>query len=322
MTYEPLPPLRNRHVMTVAAHFARRQTGPRVRRERWELPDGDFLDVDRLAGPTPDAPLVVIGHGLAGSSRSGYVRHLLAELAARGLGAVALNWRGCSGEPNRLLRAYHSGETGDLAWAVDRLVAERPGRRLGLAGISLGGNVTAKYLGERGDALPAELVAAAVVSVPFDLKQCALALDGPGLWPQVYREWFLLRLRQTARIKAQRFPGAFPLERVLRARTLHAFDDLVTGPIHGFAGADDYYRRASAFPLIGAVRRPLLVVASADDPFIPEVALPVAAARANPQVTFEVHRAGGHVGFLAGSLRAPVFWAERRVAAFLAERLG
>ena len=162
-SFRPPRWLRGRHAQTVWGSLFRLPVRLPIEHQRWELPDGDFIDVDVLPGPGVDSPVVVVCHGLEGSSKAGYVRGLLGQLAVRGLGAVAINFRGCSGEPNRLPRFYHSGDTGDLAFVVDKLVAERPGRALGLVGFSLGGNVVAKYLGERVDAVPPEVRAAAVV---------------------------------------------------------------------------------------------------------------------------------------------------------------
>jgi predicted alpha/beta-fold hydrolase len=305
--------------MTVLASVVRLPVRLSTRRERWELPDGDFLDVDRLDAPV-DAPVLVVCHGLEGSSRSGYVRGVMREAQARGFGAVALNFRGCSGELNRLARFYHSGETGDLAHAIDRLRGERPGRPLALCGFSLGGNVVTKYLGERGDDVPAEVRAAAVVSVPFDLAGCCLALDGPGLPAWVYRERFLRRLRRKTLEKATRHTH-IDAARARAARTLRNFDDVVTAPLHGFRDAGDYYARSSSAAFLGNVRRPLLVIQAEDDPFVPASTLPRAALSANPMITLELSRTGGHVGFVAGPLWRPSRHAEQRAAAFLAERL-
>jgi predicted alpha/beta-fold hydrolase len=317
--------------MTVFASVARPFPRPRARRERWELPDGDFLDVDRfepLAGSAPGKPdegprgawppVLVICHGLEGSSRAPYVRGLVALALRRGLAAAAVNFRGCSGEPNRLARNYHSGETGDLAHVVGRLAGERPGRPLVLAGFSLGGNVVAKWLGERGDDLPPEVRGGAVISVPFDLERSARAMDAPGFWSFVYRERFMRRLRAKAAEKARRFPGAFDAAAAARARTFAEFDGAVTAPVFGFASAADYWRRSSSGPLLGGVRRPLLALSSLDDPIVPADTIPVAAARANPAISLETTAAGGHVAFVAGSPFWPSFWAERRAADFLA----
>jgi predicted alpha/beta-fold hydrolase len=313
--------------MTVFASVARLLPRPRALRERWELPDGDFLDLDWFTPPpaaraAPGAPrgdaVLVVCHGLEGSSRAPYVRGLVGMALAAGLPALALNFRGCSGEPNRLARFYHSGETGDLARLVERLAAERPGRPILLAGFSLGGNVVVKYLGERGDAVPAEVRGAAAISVPFDLERCARAIDGPGFWSWVYRERFMRRLRRKAAAKARRYPGAFDARRAAAAATFAEFDAAVTAPLHGFAGAEDYWRASSAGRFLAGVRRPLLAIASLDDPIVPAEALPLAEAARNPHVTLEPVRAGGHVAFVSGWPFWPSFWAERRAVEFLA----
>lgn len=307
--------------MTITASVARLPRASRARRERWELDDGDFLDVDRLAGATPDAPLVVICHGLEGSSQAGYVLGVAAEAAARGLEVLALNFRGCSGEPNRLTRFYHSGETSDLARVVDRMRAEKPGRPIGLVGFSLGGNVVTKYLGERGDEVPEEVRAGAVISAPFDLDACARAIDAEGLSAWIYRERFLRTLRPKALEKARRFPGLVDVGFVRRVRLLRDYDDAVTAPIHGFRNAAEYYARASSGPLIASVRRPLLVMSAEDDPFIPGASIPVEAMRGNPQVSARISRAGGHIAFLEGPPWGVRRWAEEEAAGFVAGHL-
>ena len=312
--------LRGRHAQTVWGSVMRLPIRLPLHHERWELPDGDFIDVDRLVAPTAEAPVVVVCHGLEGSSRAGYVRGLLRELRALGLGAVAINFRGCSGEVNRLPRFYHSGDTGDIAVVVERLITERPGRALALAGFSLGGNVVAKYLGERSDAVPAEVRAGAVVSVPFDLALCARSLDGPGVMARVYRGRFLRRLRAKVAHKS-RAHATMPLDAARAARTFRDFDHGVTAPLHGFVSAEDYWARSSAGPLLPSVKRPLLIVAAEDDPFVPPEALPRQAAAANPWLTLEVSKEGGHVAFVHGPPWAPQRHAEQRVAQFLAEQL-
>jgi predicted alpha/beta-fold hydrolase len=263
----------------------------------------------------------VVLHGLEGSSSAPYVRGLVALALSRGLAVVALNFRGCSGQPNRLLRNYHSGETGDLALVVGRLAAERPGRPIALAGFSLGGNVVVKYLGERGEDLPGEVRAAAAISVPFDLERAARAIDGPGFWSWVYRERFLRRLRAKALEKAARFPSALDVAAVTRARTFVEFDELVTARVFGFRSAEEYWRTCSSARFLPGVRRPLLALSSTDDPIVPADTIPVEAARANPHVTLEVTPAGGHVGFVGGWPFWPSFWAERRAVDFVAARV-
>ncbi len=322
MDYAPARWLPGAHAMTVYASVARVLPGPPARRERCELPDGDFLDLDFLGTPPPDAPTLLILHGLEGSSRAPYVRGLAVLALRAGLSPVALNFRGCSGTPNRLPRFYHSGETGDLDHVVRRLAAARPARPVVLAGFSLGGNVVVKYLGERGDDLPPEVRGGAGISVPFDLARTARALDAPGFWNRVYRERFLRRLRSKALAKARRFPDRLDPDAILRARTFAAYDALVTARLHGFASAGDYWTRCSSGPFVAGVRRPLLLVSAVDDPIVPGDTVPVEAARANPAVTLVATDAGGHVGFVAGSPLWPSFWAEARAATFLAAAAG
>lgn len=315
--------------MTIAGNFAPAPPAPPgLTRERWELDDGDFLDVDRAAAePSPDRAsreraLVVICHGLEGSSEAGYVRGLQVALLRLGLDTVALNFRGCSGELNRGRCLYHSGETSDLERVIERLRAERPGLALGLAGFSLGGNVVAKYLGERGGDVPREVACAVAISAPLDLAACARTIDGPGLLLWIYRERFLRRLREKARAKAAQYPSAFDLRAALAARTIWGFDDTVTAPLHGFASAEDYYRRSSAGPLLGAVARPLHLIHADDDPMVPGRTLPLAEIESNPLVSLDRTETGGHVAFLTGAPWRPARWAERRAADFLSRHLG
>jgi predicted alpha/beta-fold hydrolase len=305
--------------MTVFGAVARLPRSLPVRRQRWELADGDFLDVDRCDAADPGAPLIVLLHGLEGSSRAGYIQGALATVRRLGLSACALNFRGCSGELNRLPRFYHSGETGDLATAVERLIAERPNRALGLLGYSLGGNVVTKYLGERGDAVPVAVCAAAVVSVPFDLAASAHTLDADRPGARFYRAVFLRSLRAKALAKAALHPGAVDAEGARRARTFAEFDGRVTAPLHGFPSAERYWEQSSSGPLIGRVRRPMYVLAARDDPFIP-VPLPPGAA-GNPVVLAEVSPVGGHMGFIEGAPWSFRHYAERAPLEWLASAL-
>jgi predicted alpha/beta-fold hydrolase len=314
--YAPARWLADPNLMTIFGPLLR--PGPRVplRRERWELSDGDFVDVDRLSGPR-DAPLLLALHGLEGSSSSHYLRGLLGQARARGWRALALNFRGCSGDMNRLVRSYHSGETGDLAEMVRRARAEAD--RIVLAGCSLGGNVLVKWLGEQGASVPGQIKAAVALSVPFDLALSARTLDGPGFWRWVYRTRFLRTLKRKSLQKLKRFPGAAEADRIRRARTLFEFDDALTARVHGFAGAEDYYARSSSGPFLERIRVPLLLLSAADDPFIPSDCIPKVT---NPAVTLEVSPQGGHLGFVEGPPWAPRFYAERRAAEFLAGHLG
>jgi uncharacterized protein len=268
--------------------------------------------VDRLPGPA-GAPLLLALHGLEGSSSAHYLRGLLACARDRGWRALALNFRTCSGSVNRLLRSYHSGETGDFGELVTRALRESD--RIVVAGCSLGGNVLVKWLGEQGEDVPREIRAAAALSVPFDLAACSRTLDGPGFWQRVYRTRFLRSLKKKALEKLAIFPGAYDAGRVRRAQTLLEFDEAVTAAVHGFSSAADYYAKSSSGPFLGKVRTPLFLLAAEDDPFIPAETIP----REVPaNVTLEVWAQGGHLGFVEGPLWAPRFYAEERACEFLA----
>jgi len=309
--YAPSRWLPHPDLMTVFGPLFRPVPRVPVKRERWELSDGDFVDVDRLAGPR-EAPLLLVLHGLEGSSSAHYVRGLLAQARARGWRAWALNFRGCSGDINRLVRSYHSGETGDLDELVRRARGEAD--RIAIAGFSLGGNVLVKWLGEQGSSVLREIKAAAALSVPFDLKLCAETLDGPGFWRWVYRTRFLRSLKRKSLEKLRRFPGAADESRVRNSRTLVQFDDALTARIHGFSGATDYYTQSSSGPFVEGVRIPLLLLSAADDPFIPSHCIP---RPRNPLVSVELSPKGGHLGFVEGPPWKPRFYAESRTMEFL-----
>jgi uncharacterized protein len=291
-----------------------------LRRERVFTADGDFVDLDWLdsAGPA-GAPMLLVLHGLEGSARSHYVVGLMGEARARGWRAAVLNFRSCSGELNRLPRFYHSGDTDDLD-AVVRLLAERePSLRLGAVGVSLGGNVLLKWLGEQGDEAPRALRAAVAISVPFDLSVCAGVLDR-GFQRAVYTANFMRTMRRKVKDKALTHPGFVDVAAALRARTFAAYDRVVTAPLHGFTDEHDYWRRASSGPWLEHIRRPTLLINALDDPFIPVAALPDAAALP-PGVHAEFTARGGHAAFLDGPPWRPRSWAERRAAQFLGDLL-
>lgn len=285
-------------------------------RQRWELPDGDFLDVDRLEAD-PLAPHVVVLHGLEGSSRAGYVAAILRGARLRGWGAIAPNFRSCSGELNRLPRFYHSGETGDLALVLERLATEVRGPLLGV-GFSLGGNVLLRFLAETGERSP--LVAAAGVSVPFDLERSARELDRGAGWTALYRHVFLRSLRRKALAKAACHPGAIDPGAVAGIRGIVAYDDVVTAPLHGFPDAATYYRSCSSGPSLGAIRVPTLLLSSLDDPLVPGDSIP--GDRSSPWLSWLLTEKGGHVGFVGGKVWKPRFWAEEEVLCFLGGQVG
>ncbi len=296
-------------------------------RERVELPDGDFLDLDwvaRAGGTTTmdREPLVLVLHGLEGCAESGYALEMYRALVREGLAPVGLNFRACSGEPNRLPRMYHSGETGDLAHVLHLLRRRYPERRLGVAGFSLGGNVLLKFLGERSGPSHANGTpgAAVAISVPFDLSAGAEWIERG--FSRVYRRYLVRRLHRKVRRKRAILEPHVDVERVLDARTFREFDDAATAPLHGFAGAEDYYRRSSSSPFIAAIDVPTLVIHALDDPFVPPEAVPREALQQNPTIEACISERGGHVGFVTGPPWRPRFWAEREAARFLARRLG
>ena len=295
--------------------------GPLVRRgrvplsrERVPTADGDFVDLDWLPGPAA-APLVLVLHGLEGSAGSHYVTGLLRHVRARGWRGVALNFRSCGGEPNRLPRFYHSGDTGDLDTVVKLLVAREAGLHLGAVGVSIGGNVLLKWLGERETDVPKQLAAAVAISVPFDLAACARVLDR-GLRRAVYTENFMRTLRRKVLDKERRFPGFVDVDAAWRARTFAEYDRVVTAPLHGFADALDYWTRASSGPYLGRIRRPTLLINARDDPFVPPETLPDPRTLPAGVVT-EFVPCGGHAGFVEGPPWRSRSWAERRAVEFL-----
>jgi predicted alpha/beta-fold hydrolase len=316
-SFRPAWWLRGAHAQTLWGKFARRTHVP-TRLERWATPDDDFVELHRLDA-APGAPRLVILHGLEGSVRSHYVGGLLDQARRRGWGADLLVFRSCGTEPNRARRFYHSGETEDLAFVLDRVHQEHPESALLLAGVSLGGNVLLKLLGEGDDRLPPTVRAAATVSVPYDLGRGARHI-GRG-FSRVYERHFLRSLRRKALEKLERYPDLVERERLAAARTLWDFDDVVTAPVHGFASADDYYGRSSSLRVLRGIRRPTLLLSAVDDPFLPAAVLDEVRREAagNPALELEFVAHGGHVGFVAGAVPwRPVYWAERRVAEHLA----
>ncbi len=308
------------HAQTLAARVLRPGAPLPLSRQRWQTPDGDFLDLDLGSELEEGHPLVLVVHGLEGSSRRRYVLSACRKLLARGIMPAALNLRGCSGEPNRRARFYHSGETEDLAFVLARLRESYPGRALGAWGFSLGGNALLKLMGERSDGGRGLLDAAVVISVPFDLAAGGALLERTTMG-RFYTRYFLRSLRRKVREKAGLLEAAIELDQALKARTLREFDDVATAPLHGFSSADHYYAVASSARYLEGVGVPTLVVHSMDDPFLPSEAIPGAALRSNPSFQTHLTMRGGHVGFLEGTPWHPRFWGEAAGARFLAERL-
>jgi predicted alpha/beta-fold hydrolase len=297
------------HVQTIVAAVL--APAPRVAfsRETWETPDGDFIEVD-WAG-APDAKrLLVLFHGLEGSSQSHYARAIAAEALARDWRFALPHFRGCSGKPNRLPRAYHSGDSDEADWILRRL-AQGAGGPISAAGVSLGGNVLLKWLGERGPGAARTVHRAAAVSAPIDLAAAGNALDY-GFNRRVYTRAFLATLKAKALAKRSLGQFQFDERRLSSARTLREYDDMITAPLHGFRDADDYWTRAASAPWLARIEVPTLLLNARNDPFLPAAALERAARGAGSAVVLEFPHTGGHAGF-PGRDR----WLARRVLDFL-----
>lgn len=308
------------HLQTLWGKLFRRRAPAPTALERWDTPDGDFVDVHRLAAPR-GAPRLLLLHGLEGTVRSHYAQGLLGEAARRGWAADLLIFRSCGSEMNRTRRFYHSGETSDLGFVLERVVGEFPGAPIGLAGVSLGGNVLLKFLGERGGDLPPQLRGAAAISVPFDLGRSSRRVNHG--FSTIYQHYFLKSLKRKVREKTARFPDLVHPDRIDSLRTLYDFDDSVTAPLHGYRDAADYYTRASSLSSLRDISLTTLLLSAVDDPMLPPEVLDEVreAARDNPALHVEIVRKGGHAGFVTGSVPwRPFYYAEYRVGEFFAER--
>ena len=308
------------HLQTLWGKLFRRQPPAPTVLERWDTPDGDFVELHRLSAKI-GAPRVLILHGLEGTVRSHYAQGLLNEAVRHGWGADLLIFRSCGTELNRTRRFYHSGETTDSAFVLERIAREHDTSLLGIVGVSLGGNVLLKFLGERGVDLPPQLAAAAAISVPFDLARSFIRINRG--FSRFYQRFFLSSLRRKAEAKARRFPDIADADKISGLRTLEDFDDLITGPLHGFQNAQDYYRRSSSLPFLKDIRLETLLLSAIDDPMLPPDVLDEvrAVAGQNSYLHLELLARGGHAGFIAGSWPwRPFYYAEYRVGEFFAAR--
>lgn len=285
-----------------------------LRRERWETPDGDFIDVDFCGDSCAEKQLVLF-HGLEGGSDSHYARAIAAHALERGWRLALPNFRGCSGELNRTRRAYHSGDSEEIDWVLRRLRSS-PGVPLYAAGVSLGGNALLKWLGERGDAARSLVRRAAAVSAPLDLAAAGEALDR-GLNRIFYTRHFFSTLKPKTLAKLEVFPDLYDANRVRAARTFREFDNLVTAPLHGFRDTDHYWASAASGPYLEQIRVPTLVLNARNDPFLPEQALLRAARKAAACVVLEFPRTGGHAGFTSGPFPGRQPWLPRHLFDFL-----
>jgi len=298
------------HLQTLYTSLFVRVPRIRYRRERLELADGDFLDFDWADG-RPGQPVVVLFHGLEGDSGSFYARDLMHALRRRGWTGVVAHFRGCSGEDNRLPRAYFAGDSADIDTMLRHVGARRPDAPRCAVGVSLGGNALLKWLGETGEQAAGLVARAAAVSAPLDLAAAGNALDR-GFNRRVYTARFLATLKAKALRIAARFPGLLDADAIRAATTFREFDTLVTARLHGFRDADDYWARVSSKPLLKAIAVPTLVINAKNDPFLPADALP-GPADASPAITLEQPEAGGHVAFPSGPFPGNADWLPTRL---------
>ena len=308
-SFKPGAFLRNGHIQTILPYLYPRQIRVPFERERMELCDGDFLDMDWLR--TGRARLAIITHGLEGSSSSAYVHNTAATLRDAGWDVLAWNFRGCSGEPNRLLRYYHSGDSADLRLVINHAALSY--NDIALVGFSMGGNMTMKYLGE---APPHPAVKAAVgISVPVDLAACSRALD--TRWDNVvYTRRFLKSLKEKIISKARQFPGRLDITGIEKIRTFLEFDDRYSAPIHGFVDSADYYGWANSLQFLDSIKIPALILSAQNDPFLTAGSFPFEIAEKSEFLFLEAPQSGGHVGFRQSSTKRKS-WYEHRTAEFL-----
>lgn len=315
-TYRPPGWLPGAHAQTLLPRLLRRVRPLAVSRERIATPDDDFLDLDWTGRGS--SRLAILSHGLEGCSRSPYVVGMMRALTSVGWDCLAWNFRACSGEINRRFRLYHSGASDDLDVVVRHTTRSHPAKNIALIGFSLGGNVTLKYLGEDPGRLPDEVRAAVTISVPCHLNSSARKLAKPG--NRIYMRYFLKGLARKVELKARQFPGKLNLKGLHEMKTFAEFDEQITAPLHGFAGAEDYWTRSSSRQFLPAIRIPTLLLNARNDPFLTPECFPEAEARQSAVFHLEVPNEGGHVAFPEGLLLKRS-WSEERTCRFLTSAL-
>ncbi|ARY99558.1 putative hydrolase [Yersinia ruckeri] len=314
--FRPLVGASNPHLQTLLPRLVRRRVRLQPYWQRLELPDGDFVDLAWSENPAfaQDKPRVALFHGLEGNFYSPYAHGLLHACQEQGWLAVVMHFRGCSGEPNRKSRIYHSGETEDARFFLQWLRNHYGRVPTAAIGVSLGGNMLACYLAQHGE--NSLLDAAVVVSAPLMLEPCADRLE-QGL-SRIYQRYLLGQLKLNATRKLLSYPGSLPLDlsQLKNLRRIRDFDDVITAKVHGFTDALDYYQRCSALPLLPQICTPLLIIHAKDDPFMtPDVIPDPAVLPAN--IEYQLTEHGGHVGFVGGSIKQPQMWLEQRIPTWL-----
>ncbi len=312
--FYPHPLVRSKHIQTISPSLFQGGAGKSYIRQRLETPDGDFLDLDWFPQNQHARNLVVLMHGLGGSSASNYIKRVGSELVNAGFRVVVFNLRGATG-PNRLPQTYHSGETADLQYMLNHLIDTIATDAIYIAGFSLGGNMILKWLGENQGQLV--IKKAVAVSVPFDLSAVSNRLNKGG--SKFYRFSLLKNMRAVLRQKESLLKNIIDLRQAYAAKTFHEFDDIVTAPLNSFRDVDDYYSRSSSKQFLRFIDTKTLIVQSRDDPFVPISSLPDAT-ELGPGVTLELSDKGGHVGFIArGRGLSLKYWLPERISAFFSK---
>lgn len=318
--FQPMSGASNPHLQTLLPRLIRRHPMLTPYWQRLDLPDGDFLDLAWSENPekAQHKPRMVLFHGLEGSFDSPYAHGLLHAWHKQGWLGVVMHFRGCGGEPNKMQRIYHSGETEDARFFLNWLNNTYGNVPTGAVGISLGGNMLACYLGQEGE--NCTLRAAVIVSAPLMLEPCANRLERGA--SRIYQRYLLGQLKQNATQKLTKYPGTLPvtLAQLKTMKRIRDFDDAITSKIHGFSNALDYYRQCSGLPLLPQVRVPLLIIQAKDDPFMTAEVIPKLE-DLPPSVEYQLTEYGGHVGFVSGSLRHPKMWLEQRIPTWIAPYL-
>lgn len=304
----------NRHLETIIPNTLRKVLLQPYQRERLQTPDDDFLDLDWLKQGADD--LVIISHGLEGSSDRSYIKGMAKAFMEQGWDVLAWNCRSCSGEMNKARRMYHHGATDDVETVINHVLAKYYYRRIAMVGFSMGGSLTLKYLGERGEAVPKEVFRAAVFSVPCDLGSSSRSLSS---WDNtIYRRRFMKKLYRKLQAKLLLQPDLpIDLGNFRTIKNFSQFDTCYTAPLHGFKDSDDFYYQASAGRYIPGIKIPTLLVNAQNDPMLPISCFPIEATRNHPHVYLEMPERGGHVGFWQG--KGKPTWAEERAVAWMSE---
>ncbi|MDG1245083.1 MAG: alpha/beta fold hydrolase [Polaribacter sp.] len=316
-TFFPTLPFRNSHFNTIYRALFMKES-VEYSRKRVTTWDQDFIDLDfSLVG---SKTLIILIHGLEGSSQSKYILAATSEFNNEAMDTVAFNLRGCSGEDNLLLQTYHSGKTDDVHFIINYILKNYSYQNIVLAGYSLGGNLTLKYMGEFAKTLSSKIKCAIAVSVPVDLASSSVAMS--SYKNKIYMEAFLKTLRLKVLEKAHKFPE-FKLDKdkLFKAKAFSDFDALYTAPVYGYSGAEDYWEKASSKPYLKSIETPTLLISSEDDPFLAAACFPIKEAKASKNFYLEMTKYGGHVGFISSFLIDKNRWLENRMLNFIKQHL-